>query len=47
MRSKAAGACFISAGVGMVVMIFLPWWGFLAAIILTLAGFLLLHCSSK
>ncbi len=42
MQKKLLGVVLSSMGMGMLIVIFLPWWGFLAAAIMVVAGGLLI-----
>jgi len=42
MHKKVIGLVLVSMGMGMLIVIFLPWWGFVAAAIMVIAGGLLL-----
>ncbi|MGE4215292.1 MAG: hypothetical protein AB7E42_11035 [Anaerotignaceae bacterium] len=42
MQKKILGIIMCSMGLGMLFVIFLPWWGFIAATIMVIAGGLLL-----
>ncbi len=38
MEFKILGIVLVSLGLGMLIVSFFPWWGFIAAIIMVLAG---------
>ena len=42
MQKKILGTILCSMGFGMLFVIFLPWWGFIAATIMVIVGGLLL-----
>jgi len=42
MEKKILGIILASMGMGILLVIFLPWWGFVAATIMVLAGGLLI-----
>ncbi len=42
MNRKMIGTVLTSFGMGMLVVIFIPWWGFIAAMVMALIGIMLL-----
>ncbi|MCQ4726394.1 hypothetical protein NE664_06915 [Anaerotignum faecicola] len=42
MQKKLLGVILSSMGIGMLMVIFLPWWGFAAATVMVIAGGLLI-----
>ncbi|MBQ2753573.1 MAG: hypothetical protein IJF29_05585 [Firmicutes bacterium] len=38
MNRKMLGVALTSCGMGMLVVIIIPWWGFIAAFIMALIG---------
>ena len=38
MKRKTVGVALISYGCGMLAVIFIPWWGFIAAFIMVVIG---------
>ncbi len=38
MKIKTIGVALISYGCGMLTVIFIPWWGFIAAFVLVIIG---------
>ena len=42
MEKKILGVILASMGMGMLMVIFLPWWGFLVAAIMVVAGGILI-----
>jgi len=43
MNRKMLGVALLSCGIGMLVVIIIPWWGFIAAFIMALIGLFMLY----
>ena len=45
MKRKTIGIALVSYGCGMLTVIFIPWWGFIAAFIMVVIGIALLFAT--